>query len=135
MPTVLAILLTVQFLVIISHDWLDIPGLQYGSQVRRAVGGRKMLVATAINAIFPALAAAGAVYSLLAARRQPAGVTDYQVIYCGITLASAIALWWVPYFRGADEKTRRLYAQMYAGTRHLLPSRGPDGLNPRPNVL
>ena len=51
------------------------------------------------------------------------------------SIAHAIAMWWVPYFRGADERKRSLYAQMYAGTRHLLPPRGSDGLNPRPNLL
>ncbi len=54
------------------------------------------------------------------------------MIYCAVTVISAIAAWWIPYFRGADEKTKKLYADMYAGTRNILPPRGD---NPRPNLL
>ena len=41
-------------------------------------------------------------------------------------------MWWVPYFFGTKEATRRLYATMYAGTIQVLPARGD---NPRPNLL
>jgi hypothetical protein len=41
-------------------------------------------------------------------------------------------MWYVPYFFGAREKTRRDYARMYEGTLHILPPRGD---NPRPNLL
>jgi hypothetical protein len=41
-------------------------------------------------------------------------------------------MWWLPYFFGASEETKRRYAAMYAGTRQLLPARGD---NPRPNAL
>jgi hypothetical protein len=54
------------------------------------------------------------------------------VIYCAITLLSAITMWYVPYFFGASDKTKRLYEEMYAGTRHVLPPRGD---HPRPNLL
>jgi hypothetical protein len=41
-------------------------------------------------------------------------------------------MWYVPYFFGADEKKRGEYSRMYAGTRHIFPTRGD---NPRPNFL
>ena len=65
-------------------------------------------------------------------RPRPGFVTQYWVIYCAITVASAITMWWIPYFLGAPEKTRQEYARMYAGTRQVLPPRGD---NPRPNLL
>ena len=45
---------------------------------------------------------------------------------------SAIAMWYVPYFRGAPEERKREYLLMYAGTRQVLPPRGD---NPCPNLL
>ena len=53
------------------------------------------------------------------------------MIYCAVTVISAIAMWYVPYWMGTDEKTGREYRAMYAGTRHVLPARGD---NPRPNL-
>jgi hypothetical protein len=52
--------------------------------------------------------------------------------YCAITVISAIAMWWIPYFFGASEETRRMYSEMYKDTRHVLPARGD---NPRPNMF
>jgi hypothetical protein len=124
------VLIAIQFIVNVLHDWLDIPGWTHGRQVRAAVGMHKMLIGTAINCIFPGLAVAFAVYFWN--RPAPAGVANYWVIYCAITVLSAIGMWWIPYFRGTDEKTRRLYAEMYDGTIQVLPARGD---NPRPNLM
>jgi hypothetical protein len=49
-----------------------------------------------------------------------------------VTLASAIAMWYVPYLFGTTEERKRDYSGMYAGTRQILPPRGD---NPRPNLL
>jgi hypothetical protein len=57
---------------------------------------------------------------------------DYWVLYCAVTLASAIGMWYVPYFFGTSEERKREFSRMYAGTRQVLPSRGD---NPRPNLL
>lgn len=54
------------------------------------------------------------------------------MIYCAVTVASAVAMWYVPYFFGTTEGRKRDYARMYAGTRQVLPARGD---NPRPNLL
>jgi hypothetical protein len=53
------------------------------------------------------------------------------MIYCAVTVLSAIGMWYVPYLLGTDEKTCRQYTEMYAGTLQVLPARGD---NPRPNV-
>jgi hypothetical protein len=89
-----------------------------------------MLIGTLINCVFPGLAVAFAFYYWH--RPKPGFVLDYWVIYCAVTVISAITAWWIPYFRGTDEKTKKLYAEMYAGTRNILPPRSD---NPRPNVL
>ena len=125
-----ACLITLQFLVVVSHDWLEIPGWTHGRQVQNTVGRRKLLLATLINAIFPGVAV-GFVFCF-GARPRPWFVDDYWVIYCAVTVLSAVFMWWVPYFFGADAKTRDEYARMYRGTLHWLPGR--DG-NPRPNRL
>jgi hypothetical protein len=127
---VFTVLIVLQFAVVVLHDWLDIPGWTHGSQVRAVVGRRKLLLATAINALFPGAAVAFALYFWNAAK--PWYVTDYWVAYCVVTLISAIAMWYVPYLLGGSEKQREEYARMYAGTRHVLPPRG-DNL--RPNLL
>jgi hypothetical protein len=128
---VFSALLIVQFVVVVSHDLLDIPGLTNGSQVRAVIGRRKLWLATAINAIFPGVAAALAV--LFWNSRKPTMVAGYWLIYCAITLLSAIVMWYVPYLFGTrNEKLKSDYAQMYAGTRQILPPRGD---NPRPNLL
>jgi hypothetical protein len=59
-------------------------------------------------------------------------VVRYWIVYCALTLASAVIMWYVPYFFGAKKQIKREYARMYEGTRHVLP---PRGENPRPNLL
>ena len=130
METLFAVMITLQFVVVVSHDWLDIPGWTHGRQVQTVVGRTKLLWATLINAVFPGLAVAFAFWFW--GKQQPKFVGNYWAIYCGITLLSAIGMWYVPYFRGADEKTRTEYSRMYAGTKHVIPARGD---NPRPNLL
>ena len=116
--------------MVTSHDWVDIPGWTHGTQVQSIVGRRKLRVMTLVNAIFPGLAVAFAIYFWN--RPEPRFVADYWIIYCAVTLASAIAMWYVPYLLGATEERKRDYSRMYAGTRQVLPPRGD---NPRPNLL
>jgi hypothetical protein len=130
METVFAGLITLQFIVVVLHDWLDIPGWNNGRQVQAVIGRSKLMMATVINALFPGLAVAFAFWFF--GKPQPRFVGNYWVIYCGITLLSAIAMWYMPYFFGAKQKTRDEYSRMYAGTRHIFPARGD---NPRPNLL
>jgi hypothetical protein len=124
------VLIWLQFLVVALHDLVNIPGWTHGRQVTAALGRNKVLIGTLINSSFPGLAAAYAVHYWQ--RPKPAFVLNYWVIYCAVTVTWAIAAWWIPYFRGTDEKTKQLYSKMYAGTRQVLPPRGD---NPRPNLL
>jgi hypothetical protein len=130
MQEALSVLLLVQFVAIAAHDLIDIPGWVHGSQVKAVVGRKKFILGTLSTVIFPALAAGFAVYFW--SRPKPVFVYTYWAIYCGITVLSAIAMWWIPYFFGASEETRRMYMDMYKGTRQVLPARGD---NPRPNVF
>jgi hypothetical protein len=130
LQTLFALLITLQFVVVVSHDWIEIPGWNHGHQVQAVIGRTKLLWATVINAVFPGLAVAFALWFWR--KSQPTFVGSYWVIYCGVTLFSAIAMWYVPYLRGADEKKKLEYSQMYAGTKHIFPARGD---NPRPNLL
>jgi hypothetical protein len=130
MQMVFTCLISLQFLVVALHDLVDVPGWTHGGQVQAVVGRRKLWLATLINSSFPGLAVAFAFYFWN--RPKPSFVSDYLMIYCAITVASAIAMWYVPYFLGASEKTRQEYSMMYAGTRQVLPPRGD---NPRPNLL
>jgi hypothetical protein len=125
-----AFLLIVQFIVVLLHDWLDIPGWTHGSQVQKIIGKRKLLIATFINAIFPGAAVALAIDFW--DRPKPEFATDYWMIYCAATVGSAIVMWYLPYFAGTTERKRSENSSMYAGTRHVLPER--NG-NPRPNLL
>jgi hypothetical protein len=128
--TIFTALIVLQFLVSVLHDWVDIPGWTHGRQVRSALGSNKMLIGTLINGLFPVLAVA---YALSYWHRLPPSfVLNYWIIYCAITVTGAITAWWIPYFRGTDEKTKQLYLKMYAGTRQVLPAHGD---NPRPNLL
>jgi hypothetical protein len=130
LQTVFAWLIIVQFVVVVSHDWLEIPGWTHSKQVQAAIGRTKLLWATLINAIFPGVAVAFAVWFW--GHSVPKPVDTYWVLYCAITVLSAIAMWYVPYVFGASEKTKLEYSQMYAGTRQVFPARGD---NPRPNLL
>jgi hypothetical protein len=130
LQTLFAGLITLQLLAVTTHDWIDIPGWTHGRQVQTIVGRRKLLLATLINAIFPGLAVAFAIYFWN--RPGPGLVADYWILYCAVTVASAIAMWYVPYLRGTTEERKRDYSRMYAGTRQVLPPRGD---NPRPNLL
>ena len=125
-----AILLTLQCALIVFHDLVDIPGWHHGRQVRAAVGRKKFWLGTLINAVFPGLAV---FYALRFWHGPvPGYATGYWAVYCAVTVGFAIAMWWVPYFLGASEETKRLYAAMYAGTKQVLRARGD---NPRPNAL
>jgi hypothetical protein len=123
-------LIALQFLAVVCHDLIDIPGFISGSQVQAVIGKGKVWLATLVNSIFPGLAVGFAIYFWR--RPAPAFVPNYWVIYCAIALISAVGMWYLPYLRGADERQSRAYLAMYAGTRQLLPARG---LNPRPNLF
>jgi hypothetical protein len=123
-------LIVIQFVVVALHDLVDIPGLTHGAQVKSTIGKGKIWAVTLINSIFPGVAVAFAALYWLGVR--PGFGPDYWVIYCAVTVLSAIAMWYVPYLFGASEKTKAEYANMYAGTWQVLPRRGD---NPRPNVL
>jgi hypothetical protein len=123
-------LITVQFAVVVGHDWVDIPGWTHGRQVREAIGPRTLLLATLINGLFPGLAVAFALSSW--GHPQPGYVADYWLLYCAVTVGSAIVMWYLPYLRGTSEEKTRLYARLYEGTRQVLPERGD---RPRPNLL
>jgi hypothetical protein len=130
MQLLFACLITLQFAIIVAHDWINIPGWTHGAQVQAVVGRRKLWIATMINAIFPGIAVAFAI--AFWSRPKPGFVANYWVLYCAVTLASAIFMWYVPYFLGAPEKTKQDYLRMYAGTRQVL---RPRNDNPRPNLL
>jgi hypothetical protein len=130
MTALFTCLIVLQFLIIVSHDLIDIPGLVRGSQIQAQIGKGKVWLATLVNAIFPGIAAGFALYFW--SRPRPGYVSNYWVIYCSIALLSAVGMWYVPYLRGAPEKQKREYLTMYTGTRHILPKRGD---NPRPNLF
>lgn len=124
------VLITLQFIVIALHDFVDIPGWTHGSQVKAVLGSRKLWLGTLSTVIFPAVAVWFAWRFWQAA--VPGYVTTYWAIYCAVTVLSAVMMWWIPYFFGASAETKRLYAELYAGTKQVLPARGE---NPRPNLL
>ncbi len=130
MTTLFTCLIILQFLIIVSHDLIDVPGWVHGSQIQAQIGKRKVWLATLANAVFPGIAGGFALYFW--SRPRPGYVSNYWVIYCSIALLSAIGMWYIPYLRGASEKQRREYLIMYAGTRQILPKRGD---NPRPNLF
>jgi hypothetical protein len=123
-------LIVLQFLIIVSHDLIDVPGWVHGSQIQAQIGKGKVWLATFANAVFPGIAVGFALYFW--SRPRPGYVSNYWVIYCSIALLSAVGMWYVPYLRGASEEQSRKYLTMYAGTRHILPKRGD---NPRPNLF
>lgn len=124
------LLISLQFLIILSHDLVEVRGWSHSSQMAAALGKPKLWMATLINAVFPGVAMAFALRFW--SRPIPAFVERYWLIYCAVTIVSAIAMWYLPYFLGASEKKKDEYQRFYDGTRQLLPARGD---NPRPNLL
>ena len=104
------------------HDLVDIPGWTHGSQVRAAFGVNKIVIGTVVNSLFPGVAAALAIYYWHSPA--PRGVRNFWLIYCAVVVMGAIAMWWIPYFRGTDQKTKDRYSKMCAGTIQVLPPRG-----------
>lgn len=123
-------LIVLQFLIIVSHDLIHIPGWVHGSQVQSQLGRWNVWLATLVNSIFPGIAAGFALYFWK--RPKPEYVSNSWVIYCSIALLSAIGMWYIPYLLGAAEEQKKKYLLMYAGTRQILPARGD---NPRPNLF
>jgi hypothetical protein len=130
LTTLFSVLIIVQLIVIALHDFVNIPGWANGRQVKAVLGSRKLWLGTLSTVIFPALAA-GFAFRFWHAPT-PGYVVTYWVLYCGVTVFSAVMMWWVPYFFGAKPETKKLYADLYAGTKQVLPPRGD---NPRPNLL
>jgi hypothetical protein len=130
MAALFTCLIVLQFVIIVSHDLIDVPGWVHGSQVQARIGKGKVWLATLANSVFPGIAVAFALYFWN--RPRPGFVSNYWFIYCAIALLSAVGMWYIPYLRGASEKQRNEYLTMYAGTRHILPERGN---NPRPNLF
>jgi hypothetical protein len=130
MLAVFTFLITLQFVIILLHDLVEIPGWSHTSQMQAVLGKGKLWAATLINSIFPGIAA-GFAWAFWH-RPRPAYVSRYWLAYCAITVLSAIAMWYWPYFRGASEKTKDEYRRFYEGTHQVLPARGD---NPRPNLL
>ncbi len=111
LQTLFECLLTVQFVVVVAHDLVDIPGWTHGSQVQALIGLRKLLLVTLINGMFPGFAAAFALFYWN--RPKPRFVLNYSVIYCAGTVAFAITMWYVPYIFGGSKKQKRDYADIY----------------------
>jgi hypothetical protein len=127
---IFTVLICIQFLVMAVHDLVHIPGLTHGRQVMAAVGPVKVFIGTAVNSI---LAGIPAVFAIVYWHKpKPDYLLNGWLIYCAFVCIGMIQAWWLPYFRGTDDKTKNLYAKMYAGTWQILP---PHGDNPRPNVL
>jgi len=124
------LLIALQFVVIVLHDLVDLPGWTNAKKMREVIGVRKLWLATCVNAIFPGVAVGFAVYAWQ--RAAPQFMTTYWLVYCGVTLLSAVGMWYVPYFRGVTREKALEYKTMYEGTRQVLPARGE---NPRPNLL
>jgi hypothetical protein len=128
--TAFTILISLQFLIILLHDLVEIPGWSHTGQMQAVLGKHKLWMATLANSVFPGVAVGFAFYFWN--RTRPAYVDRYWLIYCAVTLLSAIAMWYLPYFFGASETKKDEYQRLYAGTRQVLP---PRGNNPRPNLL
>ena len=75
---VFAVTLGVQFVIIALHDLIDIRGWVHGSQVKAVIGTPKVYWATAINSLFPGLAAALAIAALF-------GPVPHFAARCAIT--------------------------------------------------
>jgi hypothetical protein len=124
------VLIILQFVVVALHDLVNIPGLTHGDQVKATVGHGKAWLVTLINSLFPGVAVAFVALYWLGYKSHWAA--DYWLIYCAITVISAVFMWYIPYLFGASEKAKAEYDQMYRGTWQILPRRGN---NPRPNLL
>src|ERR1700689_701736 len=55
-------LIVLQFVVVVSHDLVDVSDWVRGSQVQAVMGRRKIWLATLVNSIFPGIAAGFALY-------------------------------------------------------------------------
>lgn len=130
MRTAFTFLITVQFMIILLHDLVEIPGWAHTSQMRAVLGRGKLFGATLANSIFPGLAAVWAWWFW--SRPTPHYVTRYWMVYCAVTVLSAIGMWYVPYFLDTTEEKKEEFRRFYAGTRQILPERGD---HPRPNLL
>ena len=86
---IFTVLIVLQFVLIVSHDLLDIPGWTHGKQVQAVVGRRKLLLATAINSIFPGAAVALALLFLQRCDLGEAGGPAEQEVRHGIPGSSA----------------------------------------------
>jgi hypothetical protein len=79
MQALFTCLICVQFLVVMLHDLVDIPGWTHGSQVKAVVGPTKYWIGTLVNGVFPGVAVGYAIYWW--GRTPSVRAADYWVIY------------------------------------------------------
>jgi hypothetical protein len=70
-------LIILQFVIILTHDLIDVPGWVHGSQVQAQIGRRKVWLATLANSVLPGIAAGFAIYFW--SRPKPGFVQNYWV--------------------------------------------------------
>src|SRR5580658_5284379 len=58
MQAAFTILISLQFLIILLHDLVEIPGWSHTSQIQAVLGKHKLWAATLANSVFPGIAAA-----------------------------------------------------------------------------
>jgi hypothetical protein len=122
-------LITLQFVVVGAHDWIDVPKMDARHSGTVSGWAAQAVDSDSDQCNLPWYRSRFRRHFLEPSK---ARVTSYWVLYCAVTLASAIFMWYIPYFLGAPEKTKQDYLRMYSGTKQVLPPRKD---NPRPNLL
>ena len=62
MLTAFTLLISLQFLIILLHDLVEVPGWSHTSQMQAVLGKRKLWLMTVANSVLPGIAVAFAWY-------------------------------------------------------------------------
>lgn len=124
------VLLTLQCLILLIHDWINIFPINDVRGMNEVIPRPTKIMVMVGNVLPPVLVLV--MESRLFGRHKPLGVGLYFAIYFGITLAMMYLSWYHPYFFGATAEEKERYRKAYGRTLQILPRRGD---NPRPNTI
>jgi hypothetical protein len=124
------VLLTLQCLILLLHDWISMPPLNDIAAMRRTLPARARMLMVAGNLLPPLIVLV--LETRLYEQPKPLGIGIYFVAYFVITLVMIYMSWYHPYLAGATAEEKERFRAEYGRTLQLLPPRGD---NPRPNAI
>jgi hypothetical protein len=133
MLTLLVILQAVQVVILWTHDWIPLGGLNDVAAVRQADPIPRLIKVTIIQSVPWTI---GLFFTLRHLTTPlPGWLWWWLWISYGLLFAGELRAWWVPYFVSPEPERAARYASMFGKTHSFLPERNGIRINTLHAVL